>query len=408
MYWLIFFLMLPHMKPKCVNYLFPEYRMVFEALRVVSLLVVVALFIRAFVKEKKLPSPPTWVLGFLEAWICLITILNNGDIVQAGSLSVGVMGIALLVDLFADKPRELMGALMLNFEWSVYANLHTVLKWPEEGFVFDVEYELPIYFFGPDNWFIYLCIPAVCVALLFLRMEWSRSGRVCKLLGVLRAATLIAASYACVYVMWTVTAMVALATFAVVMLLILIPGVRHCVSYPVVFVGGIGTNLAIAVFRVSETVPAIKNFIDNTLHKNITLTGRTELWSTFSSHFKGLEWTGLGVTQGGYFSWFSRYDLTWRRYSDHMHNLILDTLIQGGIPALLLFGSVFVLVGIPLTRRSKTMSARIMTAAMAALLVMAITEVCRHSMIYLLFPLAWHAGKFENFIAQTGGEVSNQ
>lgn len=387
MYWLIFFLMFPHMKPKCVNYFPGSLGLVFDGLRIVSLLVVAGLFLRAFIKDKKLPSPPTWTLGFLMAWICLITLLNDGDLMQVCSLAVSVMGIALLVDLFADKPRQLIGALMLNFEWSVYANLYTVLKWPEEGFVFDAEYNLPIYFFGPDNWFMYLCIPAVCVALLFLRTEWSRSGWIFKVLGVLRAAVLTAAAYACVYIMWPATAVVALAVFAALMLVMLIPGVHYLASYPVVLLGGIGANLAIVVYRVIETVPVIADLIQNKLGKSLTLSSRTVVWDSFGGLIDGHWWTGLGAPQEGYPTVLRSYD--------HMHNVIYDMLILGGIPALVLFSLVLILVGIPLIRHVKKPCARIMTAAMAALLVMCIPEVCRHGLIYLLFPLAWHIGNFE-------------
>lgn len=399
-YWLIFFLMLPHMKPKCVNYFPGSIGLVFDGLRVLSLLVVAGLFIHAFLKDKKLPTPPTWVLGFLEVWICLITLLNGGDLMQVCSLAVSVMGIALLVDLFADKPRQLIGALMLNFEWSVYANLYTVLKWPEEGFVFDAKYNLPIYFFGPDNWFMYLCIPAVCVALLFLRTEWSKAGWIFKVLGVLRAVALTAAAYACVYIMWPATAVAALAVFAVVMLVMLIPFVHYLASYPVVLLGGIGANLAIAIYRVMETVPEIADLIQNELKKDITLSGRTDVWDGFSALINGHWWTGLGAPQGGY--------PIGESFFDHMHNVILDMLVLGGIPALVLFGAVLILVGIPLTRSAKKPSTRIMTAAMAALLIMCIPEVCRHSLIYLLFPLAWHVGRFENSMLRLSSEGTAQ
>lgn len=395
MYWLIFFLMFPHMKPKCVNYFPGSLGLVFDGLRIVSLLVVAGLFLRAFIKDKKLPSPPTWALGFLMAWICLITLLNDGDLMQVCSLAVSVMGITLLVDLFADNPPQLVGALMLNFEWSVYANLYTVLKWPEEGFVFDAEYNIPIYFFGPDNWFMYLCIPAVCVALLFLRIEWVKHDRISKVCGTLRATALIAAAYACVFIMWPATAVVALAVFAVVMLVMLIPKVHYLASYPLVLLGGIAANLSIAVYQIMDTVPKIADFIKNTLHKDTSLSGRTGLWDSFEVLFRGHQWTGIGAPPNGYLI-YKINEGHWG-FADHMHNIIYDMLILGGIPALILFSLVLILVGIPLTRHAKKLSARIMTAAMAALLIICIPEVCRHGLIYLLFPLAWHVGNFEAY-----------
>lgn len=384
MNWLIFILMLPHLKPKCLSYLFPTLRLAFEVGRVVSLLVVLCLCLR----RKKLPSLPTWLLGVLEGWICLITLINRGDYVQTFSLAVSVMGIVLLVDLYADRMEELISALMLNFEWVVYANLYTVIRWPDQGIVWDTEYNLPIYFFGPDNWFMYLCIPAVCVGLLYLRVRWARGNRP---LGVLRAGCLIAASYTCVLLQWPATAVAALAGLAVVLLVGLIPGVRYCVTFPVVLVGGIAADLAVSVFRVMETVPAVSDLIQNVLKKNVTLSGRDGVWDGFWQLIDGHWLTGIGMPKGGY--------PVQERFYDHMHNVPFDLLIQGGIPALLLFLAVVLLVGWVLTRHAKTPSAKIMTAAMAALFLMGISEVCRQAAIYLLIPLAYHARRMEEACA---------
>lgn len=374
-----FFLLLPFFKPKCIGYFNSALGLAFDAAKVLCLFVILFLLLR----KKKMPSPISWVLGALEGWICLITLINHGDFVQACALAVSVMGIVLLVDVYSDRMKELLGALMLNFEWSVYANLITVLKWPDEGIVWDAEYNVAIYFFGPDNWFMYLCIPAVCVALLYMRVQWSAGS---KPLGVIRGLCLTAAAYACVFLQWPATAVVALAGFAVVMIIGLIPGVRYCVSYPVVFIGAIGANLAIAVFRVMETVPFIASFIENVLKKSTTLSGRTPLWDGFGELIDGRYFTGIGVPNEGYVV---------GRAFDHFHNIIFDMLIQGGMPALVLFFAVLVLVGITLTRLNKTPSARILTAAMAALLIICIPEVCRHGLVYLIFPLAWYVERLE-------------
>jgi len=189
MNWLIFVLMLPHMKPKCIKFLVPELYSVLDVLRIVSLLVLVALFVRRFIKEKKLPSPLIWVLAALEGWICLNTLIKGGDYVEVFSIAVSAMGIVLLVDYFSDRMKELLTSLMLNFEWLVYANLVTVLMYPNGGLVQDPAYNnMPIYFFDADNGMMYLCIPAVCVALLYLRMQMQQNSLLLKRENSLRWA----------------------------------------------------------------------------------------------------------------------------------------------------------------------------------------------------------------------------
>lgn len=193
MNWLAFLLMLPHLKPKCLDILNPTLYRNLDLLRILSLLLICALFLRAFIKEKKLPSPPSILLGVMEVWIFINTLRTGGDYVEIGSIAVSLMAIVLLVDLYADRMKELLSALMLNFEWMVYVNLWSVWKCGAEGLVQDPDYgNMPIYFFGPDNWFMYLCIPAVCVALLYLR---TRLRDKLASLHVFRSLLLVAAAY---------------------------------------------------------------------------------------------------------------------------------------------------------------------------------------------------------------------
>lgn len=388
--------MLPHLKPKCLKYFSPELSLMVDGAKVLSLLIVFFLCVR----KKKVPSLPTWILGVLEGWNCLIVLKNHGDYLQVFALAVSVMGIALLLDVYSDRMKELLTTLMLNFEWLTYANLYTVWKWPDQGAVLDTEYNVPIYFFGPDNWFMYLCIPAVCVAMLYLRTQWNGSRR---RLAAVRSAGLVAAAYACVYLQWPATAVVAMAVLAIVLLIGMFPIMSYCVSFPVVLTGGIAANLAIAVFRIMETVPQISNFIKNVLGKDITLTGRSELWVGFWPMIKENIFTGIGIPKEGYVITLPLHGtLTY----DHMHNIIFDLLMQGGIPALMLFVMVLLLAGKELTIHARTPSAKILTAAMASLLVMCITEVCRHPAIFLLFPLAYYVGNIERSCTENS-EVQN-
>ena len=389
MNWTIFFLMLPHLKPKCINYFWPELYRGIDVLRVASLLIICVMLFR----KKKLPSPPSILLGLLESWICFVTLITHGDIVETCSLAVSVMAIVLLVDMYSDQMEQVIPSLMLNYEWIVYVNLISVLKSPKHGLVYDsTQGWVAIYFFGSDNWFMYLFIPTLCLALIYLRMNITESISVHKT-ALFRSVCLIAACYITILICWPVTTMMAMIVFAAVLLASRIPGVKRCVSYPVILLGGIGANLLVSVFRIMNTVPFIASFIQNTLGKTITFSGRTEIWDTYKTPILDNIWMGIGTPKEGY----SVGELV----MDHMHNEILDLLAQGGIPALLLFASVLLVVSSPLTVYRNTPAARIMVAGMAALLVMCIPEVCRHGSIFLLFPLAWHVPQIESFCSKS-------
>ena len=385
MNWWIFFLMLPHLKPKCLNYLWPELYRGIDVVRVISLLTILALLLR----RKKLPSTPSILLGLLEGWICFVTLLTHGDIVETCSLAVSVMAIVLLVDLYSDQMGQLITSLMLNYEWIVYLNLLTVLRDPERGLLYDLEYGgVPIYFFGPDNWLMYLCIPAVCIALLYLRLQLAEDRGFHKIAGSLRGWSLIASCYTTILICWPATAVVAMFVLAAVLLAGLIPGVRRYISFPVIFLGGIGANLAITVFRVMETVPLIAEFIQIRLNKTVTLSGRTEIWDCVQKQIVDHLWLGIGTPKEGY--------LIGDLFMDHMHNQIFDLLAQGGIPALLLFTSALLVIGVQLTMYRESLSARIMVSGIAGLFIICIPEVCRHGSIFLIFPLAYYVRQIES------------
>lgn len=398
MNWLIFALMLPHLKPKCLDLLFPGVYRLLDIARILSLLVVCGLFLRRFLREKKLPSFPVLALGLMEFWICLVAVRTYGDYVETCSLAVSVMGVALLADLYAHRMDELLTSLMLNYEWMVYANLLSVLQDPSGGLILDPAYNhTPIYFFGPGNWCMYLCIPAVCVTLLYLRIRMDSPDRKHSLL---RGGCLIAASWATVLICRPVTTVIAMVVMALVLLLSFLPRLRRCVTFPPVLLCCIAADLAVSVFRVMETSPLIAAFIKNVLKKKLTLTGRTKIWTKFLSVIPDKLWTGIGTPKNGY--------IADKRLYDHMHNQYFDLLAQGGIPALALFLSALLAAGWKLTVHRKTPSAKIMTAVMAALLVTCIPEVCRHGSVFLLFPLAYHVDKIEALCLSGASRADSQ
>ena len=357
MNWLAFFLMLPHLKPKCLDVLNPGLYRALDVLRILSLLVICALFLRACLREKKLTTPVSLLLGVMEVWICLVTIITRGDFVETCSLAVSIMAIVLLVDLYADRMKELLTALMLNYEWVVYVNLASILMDPQKGFFYDLEYGwASIYFFGPDNWFMYLCIPAVCVALLYAQVRIHDTR---KAVHILRALCLIAAAYATILIRWPVTAVAAMVVLAAVLLMSFVPGLCCCATFPVVFVGGIAANLAVAVFRVMETVPFLAHFIQTVLKKSVSLSGRVDVWKCYLPRLIDHLWLGEGNPVGGY--------TTPQGAMDHLHNQYFDLLALGGLPALMLFVAALLIVGKELTVHRKTPAARIMTACIAAL-----------------------------------------
>lgn len=366
MKWLFFFLMLPHLKPSSLEALWPQMELVFNGLRAVSVLMILLLYLL----QKRLPSKAVWYVAALQGWLLFATFLRRREyLYHAVMIIISIIAVTLLIDLFSNNAWSMTGGLMLNMELLIYANLISVLMYYPAGM-----YDYSCYFLGYHNSFILYVLPAIAIALLYMRTTGARG----------RPVLLISAGCLSVFITWSATSVCGLAVFGLVLLLGRTK-LRSWITFPRILTVTLAIDLFISVFRVMNRAAWVAWIIESLLHKQVTLTGRTDLWDKFYRLFEKSPWVGYGIAA----EVMKGTGLT-------AHNQWFHFLLEGGIIGLVLFLLFNIVVGRRLTRRQNSRNVFIFYGAFAALYTIFIADVYMGSpWFFALYVLAYHIDRFE-------------
>lgn len=374
MKWLIFFLMFPHLKPACLEYLWPTVDAIFNAGRVVSALFILFLYLL----KKKLPSKPVWILTALQMWLLFVTFLQARENIRGASISLAsILAVALLIDFFSGNIKSLLNALLLNLEIVIYANLASVLLYYPEG-MYDPHnrgiVSSAYYFLGNYNSFIMYVLPAIVIAILYIRIYGKH----------IRPLTLIIAGCLQIIITWSATSICGLLAFAIILLLCK-TSAKKVITYPNIFVSTLAFDLLISVFRVMDRVFLVALIIESFLHKKVTLTGRTLLWDSFYQRFFDSPWIGYGKgTESAIGTGLSA------------HNQWFQFLLEGGVIGLLLFLIFNIAIGKVLMKGDSTSISSLFYAFFSAMYVCFIADVyLSNPWLYIPLILAYHIDKLE-------------
>lgn len=393
--WSIFILILPHLKPPCLEYVLPVLDTVFDACRFISAVFLLFLYI----SSNRVPSKPVWILAFLQSWLLMVTLANgNGEMRVVIFSSISILAVVGTIDYFSVYPATLIRGLMWNMEWLIYGNLISIILTYPRGLYISGNYHHD-YFLGYHNGFFQYVLISLLVAALYSCLEKKKARPFC----------LAAAGYLCVLITWSATSVAALTLVAALMLL---PPqkLKHKITFASVFCTTMAANLAISVFRIMDRVSWVSWIIENILHKQSTLTGRTYIWDQFQQKFAARPFWGYGVG-----------DHVFDPFSGGLvgtHNQYFELLLSGGVLALALFIFFNFAMGKSLNRCENIAVRSIFLSVLAGLYVIFIAESYETSLVYMLMMLACHADKFAavsgpttrrlRFVIKRGDHVTNR
>lgn len=378
MQWFIFILILPHLKPPSLEYMWPVLDTAFDAARVASAMLILLLYLL----RRKVPSAPVWILAALQGWLFLATYLNGRELWGIVINTVSILTVACAIDLFSTKAAFLIRGIMGNMEWLIYGNLLSVLLTYPQGLYISDYYQQHCYYLGYHNGFFQYVLPAVLTAALYSHIEKKKARSIC----------LAAAGYLCVLITWSATSVAALMLVTVLMLL---PSrkLRRWITFTSIFGTTMAFNLAISVFRIIDRVPFIPWFIERVLHKSTTLTGRTYMWDQFIQKFCARPFLGYGVGE--------HVLLPFSRLTAGAHNQYFEYLLEGGIVALALFLLFNIQIGKELNRCGDEAVRTICLSVLAGLYIIFIAESYMNFFVYMLMMLVYHAEEFASVTAPT-------
>ena len=183
-----------------------------------------------------------------------------------------------------------------------------------------------------------------------------------------------------IFVCKTGTGMVGMIVIWVAILLNLL-NKNKFMTFRKVLIGALIVYLGVVVFRLHEYLAF---FIENILHKDITLTTRTTLWDYALAYIRNNFFIGMGTMEGGRMLFIPT--MSGQLYSSH--SFFLEILVQGGIVGLILFIAIYICSGIAIKDlRGKTIFGFIL-ACLISIMIMYISEGWIYQPLQYMLPVA--------------------
>lgn len=364
---LIFLLLFPHMKPPSLVFLAPLVETAYDVGRLLSAVLIILLM----VAERKKPSPALTIFALLELWIIIVTAFFNtqytvGALINCSSVVI----VFAIVEYYSRRaPDQLLQALMASLGWIMVVNLITVLVYYPEG-IYKADEEHADFFLGQKNSFITFVLPACTAALL----AFCAGRRLSPLI-------VMAAGIVPVLITWSATSVVGLLLMALVLFLGL-RGKNRILRPTYIWLITLLADYLITVRRILDHPGPLNTFITQVLHKNVTLTGRTEIWDVFYTFFQKRPFLGYG---------FRQYMQVGEETAYHAHNTYFQFLLLGGIVALALFFLYNIAILYRIERLPPSRVKLILTASLAAVYVMHLSEAENSIMSAVILALANNA-----------------
>ena len=370
-----FLLAFPQLKPNCVSHVWPSIDRFYDIGRLVSLVFIVMLL---FIKKKSKFQLTILLIILMEIWITVITYVYNSQSLNSNiTYFSSSIAIPVLMYLFSDYMDEVTSALLMIYEWLIYASLISIIIYFPKGMFQSSETGRGLYFLGNENGIIFYVIPAICLSIIHIK----KTGK--KIRGLL----LIAACLANEIVVWCATGIVGL-VFACIIVLFSLKK-RKNPNYYFVLIITLIADILITVVRAFDRFGLFVFFIDKVLNKTLTFSGRTFIWDAALPVIMKRPLTGCGRGNHIILGYFAR----------HAHNEYFQLLIVGGIPLLLAFvillihyGRVFSII----QRRSITVV--LMVAMLGCLYVQFITTSRINFELYIPLALASYANEIDSMI----------
>lgn len=368
-YWLLF----PFLEPLLFKDYLTGVDQIFTLLKLLAFFILLKDYIRY-----RMLSPLFFFLILYQGWLFVSTILSpNSNIMRFFGPAVSTFGVVMYVEL-AVKRGEFLQCLQYLvqtlFSFCII-NFITVVLFPN-GFNYHGG-DNYLFFLGLENRFVFYFLPLVAFAALYSYIKYGVIKRFVYVISLLNMALLL--------YKWAVGGMLGL-----IMINVLIVFRKKLLPHQLFnsiscFIVVILSNLLLVFFRIQENY---EDFIVNTLEKDITLTGRTELWDYgLYTFLKNPIW-GIG--------YLDLNNLPPDMLSvGHMHNLFMNVLFYGGLGGIILFLIIQLLWVKRLFKYKKTVEASVLNITMFTSLMMSLGDTFDSATYWLLVVMCCCLGKIK-------------
>lgn len=354
----------------------------FDMAKIVSFGVIIALYF----SRKKISTIIISVILY-QLSLFFSTVMNSGNYWKLAVSCGTIISFCMVTELAVKKNSRLYFKTILDIYIPLSViNLIAIKMFPQ-GLAMDDYYGNIFYVIGTRNGFPPVLIPLLIYGFVYSSMNGKK----------FTAATLIftVTVSASILITWSATGVAGwfmLIIFALFIYRKSIAGVFNSMNlsllYAVLFLG-------IIVFRLQSVFAFI---IEDMLHKNITFTGRTDIWDIAIMLIKRSPVLGYGVYEGHGLIFI-------RGQYYYAHNAVLEVLLQGGAVSLIFYGAIFGAAAVSLYRNRKYPVSQILTFGIFTVLTMMLMEAYSNIWIFALPVVACYVPEIA---AQSDKEAENE
>ena len=310
------------------------------------------------------------LISILYVWLFASTYINKGEIRSIILTAGSIITCSIFADLAMKKDKKsLMHAVESLFYFYIITNFVTMILFPH-GWFQSGEVNPENWVLGNKNLFVMYHIPYLFCVFQNKAIE-NRKLRITEVIGIIITliVTLMSGS---------ATGITGIAVFFIIYYL------KEVIKKAVTAFSGLITATAGFVLIVIMNLGSLFSFIIvSLLHRDLTLTVRTYIWSAALKWFQTSPIYGVGIQSSD----VAKQNMF--RYF-HPHCTYLYYLVFGGIIGL----AIFVIILYVLSKRIDMTDKKLSTAAVGmfwAILIIYITEVySRPELFFVCFVISWH------------------
>lgn len=308
--------------------------------------------------------------------LVVTTALNHGDIIHAIRTVTFNMLACLYLDVMIQKDsNNAISILRKICVCYVLVNAALLIFFPGgfgkyiPGYSMTVDSRLN--FLGRDNAFIHFFIFALCTEFLHSRKKSDTYFMI-----VVMTSTML-------YV-WSGTGVVVCVLITLFALAFQGKRIESIFNWVCLSLAYVGIYCAIVVFRLQNLFSGL---IVDVLHKDITFTGRTDLWDMAMLYISRKPYTGYGIT--------AKFLTMKSGISYSPHNLILQILLAGGALSLTMFTLMYI-VAVKKLKPQKYKYSCLLAFSIFCYLIASLTESTMNTQyLYFIFVLAYNIDLIE-------------
>lgn len=307
----------------------------------------------------------------LVGWIAVATAMNRGDLVVWGTTWLPILATICLVGSFWNSySRELLFGMM--FACSVYLLLNLLVIFQDRNWAIGSQTYL---FFGIRTTTFRIALPAIACSLLIDRTD----GTVISL----RSVALYMLSIAEALIGYCATTLCALALLAVLVGLTTRTDTRRILNSFTYCAAGIGLFVGVVILRIQNW---FSWFVEGVLHKSLSLSGRTEVWD---AALVLLSNSHLLYGYGASYLWTTIY--AYNRWMMHAHNDVLNLMMAGGVPAIVLLLAIVLTVAKRLYGHRTDQKAALLACVLFIFMFIGLVEVTNCAGCYFIVGVGYYA-----------------